>query len=330
VASFLTTSKMHPALAARIQASVSGRRGSPRKPGASPLSARAVSLARVAFVLLVGFVVYSVVGVRRHTKQELTRARTAVLESARKESASLTDADRTYLPRTEAWLVNFSRSYDGEVIAGELRAPGALEAMLARPLVYVRGPIGGFSSSQRIVETASTSAKDALLLCLMEPPASRVEKVMLEKVRIAYGRGAVMEEHTPKARRLHEAEAGLPFLMPAWAERAKAAPELADVTKLQRDLERAPVAAAKQAARAGLLLVAMDEPGEGGGPIELDGERTHWVRLGLVDITSEKILLSTRRLVDPSWISLAKKSEYASGLDGCGLAFDVHEALRKK
>jgi hypothetical protein len=25
---------------------------------------------------------------------------------------------------------------------------------------------------------------------------------------------------------------------------------------------------------------------------------------------------------------MAKKSEYANGLDGCGLAFDVHEGLK--
>jgi hypothetical protein len=68
----------------------------------------------------------------------------------------------------------------------------------------------------------------------------------------------------------------------------------------------------------------MDEPGDGGGPTELDGERAHHVRLFLVDMVASKTLLRVRRLVDPTWISLAKKSDYASGLDSCGLAFDVH------
>ena len=77
-----------------------------------------------------------------------------------------------------------------------------------------------------------------------------------------------------------------------------------------------------------LLVVAMDEPSDGGGPTELDGERAHAIRIGVVDLAASKILLRIRRLVDPSWISLAKKSEYANGLDSCGLAFDVHESLR--
>jgi hypothetical protein len=327
MATFLTTAKMDPALVARIEASVSGRRK--KQPGRAAAAApRLVSVARVGVLLFVVAVVYMVVGVRRKEKQDVSLARTELLLAASKNSASLTPYEMTSVARAEAWLVNFSRGYDGEVVADELRAPGALGATFARPTVYVRGAIGAFSSSRRIAEAATTSAKDALLLCLLEPPSARAEKDLLAKVRIAYAGGPVMEEHTKNVRRLHDAEVGLPFLTPQWAERVQNAPELADLTRLKRDLDRAPIESAKQAARAGLLLVAMDEPGTGGGPTELDGERTHWVRLGLVDMASEKILLSTRKLVDPSWISLAKKSEYASGLDGCGLAFDVHEIVR--
>ena len=90
-----------------------------------------------------------------------------------------------------------------------------------------------------------------------------------------------------------------------------------------------PIVRAKQAVRAELLLAALDEPSDGGGPTELDGERAHAVRIVLVDLASEKVLLRTKKLVDPTWISLAKKSTYASGLDSCGLAFDVHEGLGK-
>jgi len=327
MATFLTTSKMDPALVARIEASVSGKR---RKPGRAAVAPRLVSVARLALIFIVVGVVYSVVSVRKRDKQQVSLARTELLLVASKNEASLTPSEKTSVARAEAWLVNFSRTYDGELVADELRAPGALTASLARPVVYVRGSIGAFSSSRRIAEAASTSAKDALLLCLLEPPSARAEKDLLAKVRVAYAGGPVMEDHTRNVRRLHEAEIGLPFLTPQWSERVQTAPELADLTRLKRDLDRAPIEAAKQAARANLLLVAMDEPGTGGGPTELDGERTHWVRLGLVDLASEKILLSTRKLVDPSWISLAKKSEYASGLDSCGLAYDIHETVRTR
>ena len=44
----------------------------------------------------------------------------------------------------------------------------------------------------------------------------------------------------------------------------------------------------------------------------------------------ERPLLRVRKLVDPTWISMAKKSEYATGLDSCGLAVDVHEQVNGK
>lgn len=323
---FLTTAKMDPALVARIEASVSGRRRKPGRAGAG-IAPRLVSIARFGFVLAVIGLVYSVVGLRRREHDDLEKTRADLLASVRKHSGALTEADKTSAMRAEAWLIAFSRSYDGEVVAPELRAPGAFAATFLRPTVYIRGAIGGFSSSRRIQEAASTSSKDALLLCLLEPPSSRSEKDLLGKVRVAYAGGPPLEARTAHVRRLHEAEVGLPFLAPQWEAKVKAAPDLDELKNLRRELERAPIEQAKRAAQAGLLLVVMDEPGEGGGPTELDGERTHWVRIGLVDLPSEKLLLSTRKLVDPSWISLAKKSEYASGLDSCGLAFDLHASL---
>lgn len=327
MATFLTTTKMDPALAARIEASVSGRRKQPGRRGTS-IAPRMVSIARLGFVVAIIGLVYGVIGVRRRESRDLDTTRAELVAAVRRHSTSLAEADRTAVARAEAWLVTFSRSYDGEVITDELRAPGALAAALARPTVYVRGPIGAFSSSRRIAEAAATSSKDALLLCLLEQPTSRSEKELLAKVRVAYAGGPAMEARSTHVRRLHEAEVGLPLLAPEWEAKVRAARERDDLKKLERELGRAPIEQAKQAARAGQLLVVMDEPGEGGGPTELDGERTHWVRVGLVDLTSQKLLLSTRKLVDPSWISLAKKSEYASGLDSCGLAFDLHEAVK--
>lgn len=282
MATFLTTAKMDRALAARVEASVSGRRKQPGRRGAG-IAPRLVSVARFAAVIAVIGIVFSVVGLRRRESRDLETTRAEVVGAVRRHSTSLAEADHTSVARAEAWLVTFSRSYDGEVITDDLRAPGALAAALSRPTVYVRGAIGAFSSSRRIAEAASTSSKDALLLCLLERPASRSEKDLLTKVRVAYAGGPAMEARSAHVRRLHEAEIGLPLLTPAWEAKVKAAPELEDLKKLKRELERAPIEQAKQAARAGQLLVVMDEPGEGGGPTELDGERTHWVRVGLVE-----------------------------------------------
>jgi hypothetical protein len=92
---------------------------------------------------------------------------------------------------------------------------------------------------------------------------------------------------------------------------------------------KAPIEGAREAAKAGLLVYAMDEPGEPGGATELDGERAHMVRVGIVDLTAAKVLLRVRRRVDPSGITPAKRSLYASGLDGCGLALDIRESITR-
>jgi hypothetical protein len=129
-------------------------------------------------------------------------------------------------------------------------------------------------------------------------------------------------------RRLHDAEIGLPFLEPPWAERVREAETAADVARLRHDFEHAPIDRAQRAAKASLMLAALDEPGDGRGPIELDGERPHYVRVALVDLLADRPLLRRRVSVDPNWISAARRPSYATGLDSCALAYDLHEQLQ--
>ncbi|MBX3203473.1 MAG: hypothetical protein KF764_00330 [Labilithrix sp.] len=330
MATFLTTSKMDPALAARVEASVRGQRGAPRaRARVSGRSRRIVSILRVVLVLTVAAGIYNIVVGRRERARALENARASLLESARASGASLSPADREAMTRFEVLLVSLARDHGADFVADELRAPGALAATLARPLVYVRGAASALSETAQIAGAASASAKDALLLCLLEPPASRTEKVLLDKVRVAYAGGANLEGRTANARRLDEAAVGLPFLLPPWSEKVTAAADAAEVARLRGELERAPIARAKQAARAELFLVAFDEPGEGTGPTELDGERVHPVSVALVELASGRVLLRLRRVVNPSWITPARRPTYAAGLDACALAFDVHEEVDK-
>lgn len=327
MATFLTTSKMDPALAARIEASVTGR---DRKAAGAMLRPRLVAAVRFAVVLGVVFASGSFAMARRHDKREIDSSKAALLAAVHARAATVTAEDRGAVARMESWLISFSGAYEGDFVADELRGSGAFAAAMTRSAVYVRGPVAMFVDPPKIAETAATSAKDSLLLCLLEPPPSHVETVMLPKVRIAYGRGKAMEEHTANVRRLHDAQVGLPFLLPRWSERVLAADDPNELVRLRRDFEKAPIDAAKAAVRASVLVFAMDEPGDGVGPTELDGERAHAVRIGIVDLAAARPLLRLRKLVDPTWISMAKKSEYAGGLDGCGLAVDVHEHVAGK
>jgi hypothetical protein len=191
----------------------------------------------------------------------------------------------------------------------------------------VRGAVESFRSVARSNESALHSAKDAFVLCLLEPPSTRSEKSLLARTRIAYAGGFRMRNATRHVHRLAAAVVGLPFLAPQWAARVLAAEDERSLQRLKTSFEQAPLRAAKQAAKARLLLFAMDEPGNKAGLTELDGERAHAVRVGLVDLDTGKLLLRLRRPVDPSWLSASVRAEYAKGIDSCALALDVREAV---
>ena len=313
---------MAPALVARIEASVRGRRGSVS--GAAP---RVVSIVRLGVVATVVGLAWTLVILRYREHQAIERTRAALLGSVRRHAASLGAEEAGFVPRAESWLVRLSGPYEGDLVSGDVRGAEASRAILARPTVYVRGPLASFATPAGIASSASTSVKDAFLLCLLDRPVSRAEKVLLSKVRTAYAGGPLVEERTANVRRLDDAETGLPLLQAPWAARVERAPLAVDLARLQRELDKAPIEDAKRAAKASLLLVVMDEPGDGKGPTELDGERPHDVRIGLVDLTSAKMLLRLRKRVDPTWISTNARAQYASGLDACALAMDVHESI---
>ena len=119
---------------------------------------------------------------------------------------------------------------------------------------------------------------------------------------------------------------GLPFLAPELAKRAEASTDLTELGKMKTDFDRAPIDQAVAASKAEVLILAADEPGDG--IVELDGERPHFVRVGVVNLVTGEIVLKVRRRVDPGWISNAHRSSYAAGIDGCGLAYDVREATK--
>ncbi|HVJ92086.1 MAG TPA: hypothetical protein VM580_19935 [Labilithrix sp.] len=332
MATFLTTSKMSPELAARVEASVSGRPAK-AKANSARRTRRLVSLARLVLVATTLGGVYNIVNGRRESKRALERTRASLLESVRAESASLPPEHHAAVPRATTWIEKLARNYEGDFIASELVAPGAFKATLSRPIVYARGSLDALTHQEQIPEAAAASTKDAFVLCLLEPPASRTEATLLDKARAAYAGGASggsnFEARTANVRRLNDAVVGLPFLLPAWSKSVEQAETTADLARLRTEFERAPIARAKQAAAAGLLLVTIDEPGDNKGPTELDGERPHPVRVALVDLDGSRVLLRARHDVDPNWISQARRPTYASGLDSCALALDVHEDVQK-
>lgn len=314
---FLRTSRMNPALAARVEASV--RRGSSH--GAS-LDRRWTAFFR--FAILFGAIgsLISLFVMQKREDVRLEQKRASLLDTVRVERARLRDADMLNLKRAVVVLVRGAGKYEGDIVAPEARGEGALRGVLGRPVVYVRGTLESFKNDESIAAAAQASTLDPFVTCLFNPPASRAEKALLERVR-ATSTGAAKRDGV---HRLHHLASGLPLLQASWKSRVKAAKSTNDLTRYDRELREARFDETFAAARARLLLAVLDEPSHAAGPTELDGERPHDARVLLVDLESERPVLRLRRRLDPAAFSDRGRASHASGLDACALAMDVREA----
>jgi hypothetical protein len=323
VPTLLTTARMSPELAARVEASV---RGTGKKPSAGHRPRRALLIRGGALALGVTLV-GAIVLVRGRAQTELEQARSELLTFVQERAARITSADRERLTRARTWLEQSARGHAADSISPELRKPGALEERLRRPTVYVRAPVDAVRTPGGLEESAALSGQDAFVLCLNAPPAARTEKALTQRARIAYGGGQSFRKHTGHVERMHSPLAVTARLDAGWTEALAAAESRRILTSLRREWERVPFDAAQRALAARQLLFVLDEASTQRGPTELDGERPHAVRVGLVDLERNELLLSVRGHVDPSWLSDAARAEYARGIDSCALALDVREAV---
>jgi hypothetical protein len=312
---------MDPALIARIERAV-GSRPRPARAKRSSTRLRA-SLLRLTVAVAVTALATAAVLARRRYREGMASTRASLLETVHAQGAVLSPDERTFLSRVEFWVTGLAAPYEGDIVTDELRVPKGFDALLARPSLYVRGPVSAFANSNAVADTASASTRDSLLLCMLDPPASRAEKIVLSKVRTAYSGGANVAGHV---RRLHDAESGLKQMLAPWEERVRSAPEQRDLDHLKADLARVPVEETKRAVQAELLIAAMDEPDEAG-PADLDGERPHQVRVAVVDLQAAKIVLRMRKRVDPNWLAATTRSNFASAVDGCALALDIRAGV---
>jgi hypothetical protein len=134
-----------------------------------------------------------------------------------------------------------SGDYPGDLRDRALDEPNALAGLLARPFIYVRGPLGAFVD--RIDEAAAESTKDAIVACLMAPPRSSAEPDLVPAVARAYRGGAALDETTRNAHRLHDLLAAQPFLERTWPDRIDDASSATELASLRSHLERAHLSA---------------------------------------------------------------------------------------
>jgi hypothetical protein len=323
MATFRTTPRMNPALRARVERAVSHRSRASHHAARIGLKTRVASAERlrvasvlplIALVLVVGLGTATYAHERRAFEQE----RTAVLTALAERRAGLPAGHEGFVAETNRWIAEaVSETAPADVIDPALRAPGALDAWLRRPAVYVRGAAAELRSAGKLDDAARPSIKDAFLYCLVSPPASAEERDLLAKVRGVYFAGAKVDEQTANVRRLVEARIGLEVLGPGFESAVRSADDIRTLKKLQKELQGAPTDEARQAVAAELLIVMADEASQ---------TNLREARVSVIDLASKKVVLRVRPHIDSGGRSAAAVV-HRDDVESCGLSLAVRRSV---
>ncbi len=306
---FLTTPRMNPALKARVERAVSRKAAAMHhasalgmsKPFASRQGFRPIQLAPIFAIVLIGSLFAAMVV---HEKRALEEDRAALLHELEELRVGLPAGHEGLIAETERLIVASSDDVP-DLIDPSLRQPGGLDAVLRRPALYVHSSEAALCDKRGIENAALESNKDALLVCLLHPPASMAEPDLLAKVRGVYFAGAKVDDETGTVRRLAEARVGLAVLVPAFETSVREAQDQNTLKKLRRELQKAPVEQGKKAAHAEIMIIGADS---------MAG-----VRVTLIDLVAKKTLLRVRRRPEAqTWSKLALNNKEA--IEGCSVA----------
>lgn len=310
---FLGNSKMHPALRARIERSVTGR--TPISHEERPATRAWVRGGAIAAIFsLAGFLWISY----RTEARELEAARTRLLAQVQEVRGEFGADELSLDKRIGSALSREAGSYSGDL--GQLASIQWLNDRSSATGVYVRLSVGDARERDLVAEKSLESSKDALLDCFMNPPQARDEKTLLMRVRQVYGGSNPELVPMEPASKIFLSAI---FLSPSFLSQIQAATSQRILNKLSLSFSEAHLSRLAPALKARFLIAALDEPKNIGTPSELDGAARHFVRLAVIDLRTEKTLFRRRREVDPSWISNGARFRYALGLDGCLFGRDV-------
>ncbi len=310
---FLTNKKMNPALRARVERSVLGQSDASPSPGR--LRMRALLRVLASSIVIVGL---TALGLNWRSQRKELAERKAELRAEVTRRVGPLGAGATLSAAVRRHLDEAALDYRGDKPLIE----GSLDSILKRPSLYARATVGdGFD------EATAASTKDALLLCLLAPPASVAEKELAPKVRLAYRGGPSVETATPNTFRLLDLLVARPFFDGDWQGRSDEARSVTALHSIRRDVDGAQLERAARAIRAEILIYAIDEPKRPGSVVEIDGASDHQVRVGVVDLKTNQTLLRTRRRVEASWISEKRRLTMARGLLDCRLGTEIRNGI---
>lgn len=308
---------MNPALRERVLRSLGARSPSTRLPP------RAIAVLRFVSVALLLVSVGLLISFQRRETERLEHAKQELRETLRRHALGLTPDDWQTLPRAEKWLRSVSADYPGDLVPAELGDETKLARLLGRRAIYARGPLSGLTESHDLGKFVARGQKDAFLDCLLDPPDSLTEKELLARLAHPSGGYSKLQNVEP----LGAALAGMPLLAPAWSERFDSIDSVEMLAPLRELVQRAPLAEARRAARAELLLLVLDEDKAKGVPVEIDGTARHAVRFAVFDLRADRQVARLRRTLDPEWISNKQRQRRARDLSDCHLAAEMRQAF---
>ncbi len=317
----LTTSRMSPELRARIAQSLHSDARS-RAGGQSPL--RGARLLRIMiFVGVLGLAVGLFVSFKT-SRKEFHEAHASLLARYRHETAFF---DRDYSKRLaliDEFLRESPENYPGDTADPNItQSASRLTDLLSGPIVAVRGPLGSFNKESARRSTFGDGGPDSLVRCLLTPPEDIKESTILRHL------GTIYEPKTFRDRfvNLDDAFKGRSFVESDFEARLRAASLMRELAGLEATLDTAPLAAARTFSEARMLVYVFDEPKPRGVPSDFDGEAEHFVRVGVLDLSSGREIYRVRRRVDPDWISAKSRLAYSRQLDSCRLAYELRAEL---
>ncbi|WP_437323325.1 hypothetical protein [Sorangium sp. So ce381] len=327
MATFLTTERMNPALRARVERAASHRARARHHAARAGIkgtfaSEKRLGRARLLTLLTAAAVVLLAVAMYVQDRRAIEAERRALLAVLDERRAEFPAGYEGFVEATDRWIGEAASDGDpADVVDPSLRAPGALDALLHRPAVYVRAPRAELRDARGIDDAARGSDKDAFLLCLLKPPPSPSERDLLTKVRGVYFGGTKVDEETANVRRLAEARLGLAVLGPVFEGSVRAARDVAALRRHRNELDRSPIELAKKAAGAELLIIVADSPVE-------SATSASSARVSLVDLAAKKVVLRVGRRVDQQGLSPTGVL-HREQIEGCGLAFAVRRSVEE-
>jgi hypothetical protein len=238
-----------------------------------------------------------------------------LIEKSAAEAAKLDQREAQFLGLAQQWIREAATpAYEGDYISPEMQSTGALDVLLAQQGIYFRAAQPDIDQPG-MTESIRGARKDALLLCLVQPPPSTEDADLTVAATRWPAGGEKFEQATRSVQRLEAVQRGLRALSPSWADEVRAANPMA-LDALAGEFEsRTPeqLEVAKGWARSDFVVVAIDElPADMKTPDDSSAlarsfrtsmlpavqSKTHAVRLAIYHVKSQKLALRLRQSVD--------------------------------